>query len=170
MPDADLTGGRVVVTSPRTLQWATDQMVVRFGPEALKKLKVSAGEHLAAVLTTAFLHTPPTAIDTAGGADLSFDLSGMKPSSVLPEGALSAAFEIKSMPGNSRKFNSSIDYDQARGIDTQGRSLTIRVKAASEVLREMDPVLRRAGDQLLRKRSAETSRSIFVVIHLFDYL
>lgn len=111
MPDAELRGGFVIAIAPPTLQWATDQMVETLGPETLKKLKVRAGEHLAAILTAAFLHTPPMAIDTAGGADLWFDLSssprhGLKPASILTDGAVSAAFEIKSMPGPSRKFNS----------------------------------------------------------------
>jgi hypothetical protein len=146
MPEADLTGGHVIATTPPTLLWATDQMVETLGPETLKKLKVHAGEHLAAMLTAAFLHTVPMAIDTTGQADLWFDLTSLKRGSIIPEGAMSAAFEIKSMPGPSRKFNSSIDHDLARGIDTIGRSLTIRIQAASDVLREMGPVLRRAGD------------------------
>jgi hypothetical protein len=47
--------------------------------------------------------------------------------------------------------------------------LTIRVQAASDVLRDMGPVLRIAGGQLLRKTNAGTSRNIFVVIHPFDH-
>lgn len=174
VPDADLGGGFVIAIAPPTLRWATDQMVEALGPETLKKLKVRAGEHLAAMLTAAFLHTPPMAIDTAGGADLWFDLSssprhGLEPASILTDGAVSAAFEIKSMRGPSREFNCGIDRDLARGNGTIGRSLKIRVQAASEVLRDMGPVLRSARDQLLRKTNDETSRNIFVVIHLFDY-
>lgn len=174
MPDADLSGGFVIAIAPPTLQWATDQMVEALGPETLKKLKVRAGEHLAAMLTAAFLQTPPMAIDTAGGADLWFELSsgpkhGLNPASILTDGAVWAAFEIKSMPGPSREFNSGIDRDLARENDTIGRSLEIRVQAASEVLRDMGPVLRSARDQLLRKTNDETWRNIFVVIHLFDY-
>jgi hypothetical protein len=149
-------------------------MVETLGPETLKKLKVGAGEHLAAVLTATFLLALPTDIDTDGGADLWFDLSrrlgnGIKPPSILPDGAASAAFEIKSMPGPSREFDSGIDRDRARGIDTIGRSLKVPVRAANDVLRETVPVLRRAGDQLHRKTSAETSRNIFLVMHLFDH-
>jgi hypothetical protein len=170
MHDPDLRGGHVIAIALPTLRWATDRMMATLGPETLKRLKVNAGEHLAAILTAAFLHTPPSAIDTAGGADLWFDLSSSPRKSILGDGAVSAAFEIKSMPGPSRRLNSSIDYDRPRGIDTIGRSVTIRVQAASDVLREMGPVLRNAADQLLRKTSAESSRNIFVVIHLFDHL
>lgn len=174
MPDEDLSGGLVIAIAPQTLRWATDQMVETLGLETLKKLKVRAGEHLAALLTTAFLLTPPTGIDTEGGADLWFDLSrrpgdGMQLAPILPEGAAAAAFEIKSMPGPFREWDSSIDRDRARGIATIGRGLETRVKAANEVLGEIGPVLRRARDQLHRKTNAKTSRNIFLVMHLFDH-
>jgi hypothetical protein len=143
-------------------------------PRTLKKLKISAGEHLAALLATTFLLTPPTGIDTQGGPDLWFDLSrepggGMKRASILPDGTASAAFEIKSMPGPFRKWDSGINRDKARGIDAKGRSLETPVQAANDVLREAGPVLRRARDPLQGKTDVETSRNIFLVIHLFDY-
>lgn len=174
MPYEDLSGGHVIAIAPQTLRWATDQMVETLGPETLKKLKVRAGEHLAALLTTTFLLTPPTGIDAEGGADLWFDLSRRpggwkKPAPILPDGVTSAAFEIKSMPGLFREYDSSIDRDRARGVDTTGRSLETRVQAANDVLREAGPVLLRARDQLHRKTSTETSRNIFLVVHLFDH-
>lgn len=175
MPEGDLSGGVVIAIAPQTLRWATDQMLETIGSEPLRKLKVRAGEHLAALLATTFLLTPPTGIDTQGGADLWFDLSrrladGMKRAPILPDGTTSAAFEIKSMPGPFREYDSGIDRDRARGIDTAGRSLRTRVRAASDVLREAGPVLRYARDQLHRKTGAETSRNIFLVMHLFDHL
>jgi hypothetical protein len=150
-------------------------MVGALGPEKLRKLKVRAGEHLAAVLTTTFLLTPPTGIDTDGGADLWFDLlrkpgDAMKPARILPDGAPSAAFEIKSMPGRFREWDSGLDRARARGIDAFGSSFETQVQAASEVLRKTGPVLRAARDQLHQKSSAEASRNIFLVIHMFDYL
>jgi hypothetical protein len=174
MPDGDLSGGLVIAIAPQTLRWATDQMVETLGPETLLKLKFRSGEHLAALLTATFLLTPPAGIDTEGGADLWFDLSrrpgdGMKRVPILPDGAASAAFEIKSMPGPFREFDSAIDRDRARGSDTIGRSFKARAKAANDVLRETGPVLRRARDQLHRKTNAETSRNIFLVIHMLDY-
>ena len=174
MADGDLSGGVVIAIAPQTLRWALDQMVETLGPETLKKLKVSAGEHLAALLAATFLLTPPTSIDTQGGPDLWFDLSrepggGMKRAPILPDGTASAAFEIKSMPGPFREWDSGIDRDRARGIDAKGRSLETPVQAANDVLREAGPVLRRARDQLQRKTNGETSRNIFLVIHLFDH-
>ena len=174
MTDEDLSGGAVIAIAPQTLRWAVDQMVETLAPEALKKLKVSAGEHLAALLATTFLLTPPTGIDTQGGPDLWFDLSrepggGMKRAPILPDGTASATFEIKSMPGPFREWDSGIDRDRARGIDAKGRNLETPVQTANDVLREAEPVLRRARDQLQRKTNEETSRNIFLVIHLFDY-
>jgi hypothetical protein len=118
-------------------------MVETLGPETLKNLKVRAGEHLAALLTTAFLLTTPVCIDVEGGADLWFDLSRrpddrMKPS-VLSANAVSVAFEIKSMPGPFREFDSAIDRDRARGIDPRDRTFTVPVREASDVLREAGP-------------------------------
>lgn len=175
MTDDDLRGGAVIAIAPQTLRWAVDQMVETLGPKTLKKLKVSAGEHLAALLASTFLLTPPTGIDMQGGPDLWFDLSrepgdGMKRAPILPDGVASAAFEIKSMPGPFREWNSGIDRDQARGIGAKGQSFETRVQAANDVLREAGPVLRRARDQLQRKTRPGTSRNIFLVIHLFDYL
>ena len=174
MTDGDLSGGLVIAIASQTLRWAVDQMVGTLGPETMRKLKVSAGEHLAALLATTFLLTPPMGIDTQGGPDLWFDLSresggGMKRAPILPDGTVSAAFEIKSMPGPFREWNSRIDRDRARGIDAKGRSLETPVQAANEVLREADPILRRARDQLVCKTRAGTSRDIFLVIHLLDY-
>ena len=175
MTDEDLRGGAVIAIAPQTLRWAVDQMVKALGPEKLKKLKVSAGEHLAALLASTFLLTPPTGVDTQGGPDLWFDLSrepgnGKKRAPILPGGTTSAAFEIKSMPGPFREWNSGIDRDGTRGIDTIGRSFETQVRVANDVLREAGPTLRRARDQLQQKTTAGTSRNIFLVVHLFDYL
>ena len=174
MTDHDLNGGTVIAIAPQTLRWAVDQMVEALGPEALRKLKLSAGEHLAALLATTFLLTPPTGIDMQGGPDLWFDLScepggGMKRAPILPGGTASAAFEIKSMRGPFREWNSGIDRDHARGIDATGRSLETPIQSANDVLHEAGPALLRARDQLQRKTDVETSRNIFLVIHLFDH-
>lgn len=70
---------------------------------------------------------------------------------------------------SSRGDGGDIDRDRARGIDATGRSAQAPVHAANDVLREADPVLRRARDQLGRKTSADTSRNIFLVMQLFDH-
>ncbi|HSV67396.1 MAG TPA: hypothetical protein VLJ59_16000 [Mycobacteriales bacterium] len=45
------------------------------GEAKLAKLKVASGEHLAAMLTAAFLGAAPVSVDGAGEADLVFDLT-----------------------------------------------------------------------------------------------
>lgn len=149
-------------------------MVEALTPEALRSLSIRSGEHLAALLTTMFLITPPKQLDTSGGVDLTFDLRetaipGSKRASILPTGAASAAFEIKSMPGPFREYDSGLNRDQARGIDTIGRALSVKVKGVNDILREAGPLLSRAQEQLLRKVDAGTLRNIFLVMHPFDH-
>jgi hypothetical protein len=55
MPNKNPIGGRLVGIWHRTLVWAVDAIVQALPPEKLSKLNVRAGEHLAAILTTAFL-------------------------------------------------------------------------------------------------------------------
>ena len=172
MSNEDPAGERVwALMSPRALWRAADALVEKFGPETLRSLNVRAGEHLAALLTTAFLPISPARIDTAGDVDLWFDfgelLGSDKSQSPLPE---HAAFEVKSMPGKYRRFDSSIDRDTARGIDATGRTISVQFQTANDVLREACPLLLRAKNQLSRKTSADTSRNVFLVMHMFDHI
>lgn len=164
----------MTLISPRTMWWATEAMVEKLGPEHLRSLDVRAGEHLAALLTTAFLHTPPTRVDAAGDVDLWFDFAKLpdsdKSQSILPSHTTSAAFEVKSMPGRYRHFERKIDEDSARGIDPTGRSLDVQVQTAQDVLREAGPSLLKARNQLIGKTSAATSRNAFLVMHMFDHM
>jgi hypothetical protein len=172
MPSEDSAGRLSVVIWHRTLQWAADVLAEKLPPESLGRLNVRSGEHLAAILTTAFLRTAPAEVDTTGGVDLWFDLSDgrHRKATILPAGALSAAFEVKSLPGEYRKFDAGIDRDRARGVDTTGRGFDQTVCAANDVLHEAVPWVRRASEQLHRKASPGTSLNVFLVIHPFDYL
>ncbi len=141
--------------------------------ELVKKLALRAGERLAAILTTTFLRTAPAAVDTTGGGDLWFDLSERcepRPADILPAGAASAAFEVKSLPGGFRKFDGRIDQAKDRGVDAIGRSLEAQVRAAKDVLRDARPWLLDARSQLRRKTGGGTSMNAFLVIHPFDYV
>ena len=167
------SGGRLsVVIWYRTLWWAVDALAEKLPLEELGKLSVRSGEHLAAILTTAFLHTAPAEVDTTGGVDLRFDLSDARhrKATILPAHALSAAFEVKSLPGEFREFDAGIDRDRARGVDTIGRGLDQRVRAANDVLHEAGPWIRRGWDQLRRKTGSGTSMNVFLVIHPLDYV
>jgi hypothetical protein len=173
MPSEDSAGRLSVVIWHRTLRWAVDALAESLSPEELSALNVRSGEHLAAILTTAFLHTAPAQVDTAGGIDLCFDLSNgrhREAEILLPTHAVSAAFEVKSLPGEYRKFDATIDRDRARGVDTTGRGFEQMVRAANDVLHEAAPWVRRASEQLRRKASPGTSLNVFLVIHPFDHL
>ncbi len=172
MTSEDSTGRLSVVIWYRTLWWAVDALAEKLSPEELGGLNVRSGEHLAAILTAAFLHTAPAEVDTAGGVDLRFDLSDARhrKAPILPAHALSAAFEVKSLPGKYREFDAGIDRDRARGVDTTGRGFGQTVRAANDVLHEAGPWVGRAWDQLRRKTSPGTSLNVFLVIHPFDYM
>ena len=158
----------------RTVWWAVDELVAKLPPEQLRKLRVRAGEHLAAILTTTFLRTAPAEVDTEGGVDLWFDLSHAqepRPTGILPQRATTAAFEVKSLPGGSQKFDALIDRDIARGVDPRGSSMEGRVWAAKDVLHDARPWLVAAREQLQRKISGDgTSTNVFLVVHPLDYV
>jgi hypothetical protein len=59
----DAAGRLTIGIWHRTLQWAVDELAKKLAPEQLRKLDLRAGEHLAAILTTAFLLTAPTKVD-----------------------------------------------------------------------------------------------------------
>jgi hypothetical protein len=172
MSSEESAGRLSVVIWYRTLWWAVDALAEKLPPEELGRLNVRSGEHLAAILTTAFLHTAPAEVDTTGGVDLRFDLSDARhrKATILPAHALSAAFEVKSLPGEFREFDAGIDRDRARGVDTIGRGLDQGVRAANDVLHEAGPWIRRGWDQLRRKTSRGTSMNVFLVIHPLDYV
>jgi hypothetical protein len=173
MSNKNLVGGRLVAIGHRRLWWATDAMLQTLAPETLTKLNVRAGEHLAAILTTAFLGVAPSDIDTGGGVDLSFPLphaNRQLSRRVFPAGVTEAAFEVKSLPGPHREWEHGIERDQERGLDATGRVLQGTIRRANDVLREALPSLSRASNQLQSKTSATTSRNAFLVVHPFDHM
>jgi hypothetical protein len=174
MPNKNPIGGRFVGIWHRTLVWAVDAMVQALPPEKLSKLNVRAGEHLAAILTTAFLGVAPYDIDTAGGVDLSFRAPhGDRPLSprVFPAGVAEAAFEVKSLPGPHREWEQGLKRDEARGLDPTGSVRTMgTIKRANDVLLEARSSVRMAVDQLNKKTSAATSKNAFLLVHPFDHM
>ena len=88
----------------RRLWWAVDELVANLTTEQLSRLRVRVGEHLAAILTTAFLQRAHARVDTAGDVDLWFDLSGVRgrTAEIIPAQVSSAAFEVKSLAGGFR--------------------------------------------------------------------
>jgi hypothetical protein len=80
---AELGRGRLAhCLSPLTLPWAVDELVVALTVERAKSLKVRPGEHLAAILATAFFGAAPYAVDEDGNQpDLQFNLDTEVPRS-----------------------------------------------------------------------------------------
>jgi len=114
-------GGRVIAVGHRTLWWAIDAVVETLPLEKLIQLNVRAGEHLAVILTTAFLGAAPRDIDTTGGVDLTFRLSRThKQPLILSTGLTELAFEVKSLPGPHREWEKGIERDQDRCILVPG--------------------------------------------------
>ena len=97
-------GTPVVAIGANTVEWAVSALG-EFDRAVLDAIKIRSGEHLAAILTTAFVFARPTDVDTHGEVDLLFRLAEER---YLPD-PLSAnstvAFEIKSMPGPFRKYD-----------------------------------------------------------------
>jgi hypothetical protein len=169
----NLVGGQIVAIEHRTLWWAIDVMLQTLPPDKLSKLNMRAGEHLAAILTTAFLGVAPSDVDTTGGVDLSFRFPHADRSlgpRVFPTGVTEAAFEVKSLPGPYREWQHGIERDEVRGLDPTGRMLVGTIKRANDVLLEARSSVRRAVNQLYKKTSAATSKNVFLVVHPLDHM
>jgi hypothetical protein len=174
MSSKNPVGGQLVAIGHRTLLWAVDAILQTVPPEELSKLNVRTGEHLAAILTTAFWGVAPNDIDTAGGVDLSFRAPrGDRPlnSRVFPAGMTEAAFEVKSLPGPHREWEQGLERDEARGLDPTGRVRAVgTIERANGVLLEAHSSVRKAVNQLNKKTSAATSRNVFLLVHPFDHM
>ncbi|WP_157517578.1 hypothetical protein [Micromonospora rifamycinica] len=162
--DGRYTGGRVIATGHQSVIEATHRLL-QIDPRQLAGLKVRAGEHLAAILTTTFLGNAPHAVDLRGDVDLRFNLPEQPPFPLSPGGDV--AFEVKSMPGPFREFSESINRAARRG-HRENFSIIVLVEHANDILSSAHPVLMQAQNALLRKAPGETSRNIFLVIHPFD--
>ncbi len=146
--------------------------VLGIGDQA--KLKVGSGEHLAAILVSAFLGIPPVAVDTNGGSDLVFEVTTV--SAELAENLVGRAdvrfadFEVKSLPGSFREFDAKLDRDIEARVDPRQPEFTTTVVSADDVIRNIgSKMIERAREQLARKSTSERSRNVFLVSHFFDY-
>jgi len=128
-------------------------------------LKVSSGEHLAAIFLSGLFGQIPSAFDDNGGPDLVFDLRETKPWFPF---ASPAAFEIKSLPGACRKTLSTLVreelVDQKAGIPFQ-----LRVWTAAEVMADAHQTILRAERSLVEKTPPQHSRNVFLITHPYDH-
>ncbi|MCS7484140.1 hypothetical protein ACFFQW_28945 [Umezawaea endophytica] len=173
MERSDIQGSIVTVIPQHTILWAVDALVQNLSADEITSLRVRSGEHLAAIITTAFMFSTPTEIDSSGGADLVFDVAAASDSStakMLTAGAKLAAFEAKSITGDFRRFDAQLDQMRQRGEDTSNTWHEVTVKSANTILNEARPQILRARDQLLKKVAPTDSRNVFLLVHPLDQL
>jgi hypothetical protein len=128
-------------------------------------LKVSSGEHLAAIFLSGLFGRTPSRFDDDGGPDLVFDAYDTK--SWFPY-ASPAVFEVKSLPGAYRRKLSLLlrnaSSDRADRIPFQ-----LRVWTAAEVMHDAHPTLLKAERSLVEKTSTQCSRNVFLITHPYDH-
>lgn len=134
------------------------------------KLKLSSGEHLAALLTTAYLGGFPVSLGLDGGVDLTFQAndsdSTFAPSLIGRDDAEFADFEVKSVPGDFRERNAVATRALEKGADQP--SYLSMVVSANDVAEAANVMTAKAARQLKTKSSADRARMVFIVSHLFD--
>ena len=100
---AKYSGGNIAAISNKTISWSVRRLL-ELDRKQLSSMKVRSGEHLAAILITAFLAAVPYDIDTDGDVDLRFRTSPWSPLKLLPPSVKSAAFEVSRSPDDSVKW------------------------------------------------------------------
>lgn len=163
----DLSGGHVIAISHRTVRWAVDQLL-GLGTSTLAHLKIRSGEHLAAILLTAFIGSAPRSVDTGGEVDLLFELGALDGRHELLGSLPLASFEVKSIAGPFREVDSRIDRMSDSGVDARGLGVSVKVERADEILIDARPLLRKAEARLSVKVGDAVSKHAFLIVHPFD--
>lgn len=152
-----------------SLPWGVKKLVADVKQQDLLKLKVRSGEHLAAILCTAYFGSAPIAVDADGGVDLVYRghfLSDLpNPPLSLPK---TSSFEIKSMSGKFREYDArvsrAVERDEAADLETYA----VAVESAESVLARAQCLLAAATSQLRRKALPDSSKNVFLVVHPLD--
>lgn len=139
-------------------------MLLALGPERLRALKVTSGEHLAALLLTAFVRKAPVALDTDGGVDLVFDVPSNVPTGGLFPPGQRMAVEVKSVPGPFREVASYIHR-----TDDLGAGIMIKPSSSTDILKGAKSLIDAAATKL-RDHADAALRYAFLVVHPFDQL
>jgi hypothetical protein len=156
------TGTKCVALHRRTLRWAVAELLKK-GPATTQQLKVASGEHLAAILLTAFVLAAPSAVDTTGEVDLVFvvDTERSIPDRVAVGEVV--AVEVKSVAGRFRKFNGWTDR---AGSEALGAEVTVQVRSADTILSDAAPLINRMAMKL--ESVCANHRYGFMVVHPFE--
>ncbi|MFF4574665.1 hypothetical protein [Streptomyces sp. NPDC001410] len=163
-------GTHVHAITYEAMDWATEALPAHVPADNLKKLKLAAGEHLAAMLTTAYLGIVPVAVDVHGGVDLVYrvaDSDGDALSSLLGRNGIEFAdFEVKSIPGDFREHDAAASRALKRGEEPGTHWSTF--VSANDVVEAAQPMIAKAAKQLRDKSSPDRARVVFIVSHFFD--
>lgn len=170
-PHDGAVGSHVQIVDYQRLAWAVHVLTDELHSQQISSLKIRSGEHLAAILTTAFLGLPPVELDWNGGPDIMFGCAANLDSSTSSESApRGIAFEIKSLPGGFRKYEAAIDRSLRLGKEPEALTYGATVTSINDVLQGPGLVaLTRASEQLDRKVGNRHSRNAFLIAHQFDY-
>ncbi|WP_405908713.1 hypothetical protein OG742_30360 [Streptomyces sp. NBC_00828] len=165
-------GTHCVVISYDVMDAATAVLAEHLPTETLQAMKLASGEHLAAMLATAYLKAVPVAVDVDGGVDLTFDLKasdGLHLETLLGrDDAEFADFEVKSVPGTFReKYLPATTRAMERGEEMPSAHVA-KVVSANDVIDASAGMIGRAARQLRDKSSPDRARVAFIVSHFFD--
>ncbi len=131
----------------------------------LAALDLNSGEHIAAIVATAFLGAAPTAVDVDGSVDMVF--TNLSPNCALTVGCdetvTAASFEVKSMRGEFRRFFNQRSTKIGDSYETSIRTIT-------DIAGEAQTEIRRAADALRAKTDSAQSRNIMIIVHSFEHL
>lgn len=166
-------GNYVLAIYPQRVRFAANALLKYVDRTQLRKVKIRSGEHLALILTTAFIGAIPRALDHSGGPDIEFDVSETEPDDLLRETVFtstSVAFEIKSPDAGYRKFEGAINADVRADRSPRNPQRSVMVQSAQTILEQSQKWIQQARDQLAKKTTKGTSRNVFIVIHMLDFL
>jgi hypothetical protein len=136
------------------------------GEQAAREcLKVSSGEHLAAIFLSGLFGRIPSGFDDTGGPDLVFDACPGKPWFPFTGPAF---FEVKSLPGAYRRTLSTLARKE-RVEQQAGTPFSLRLWTAAEVMTDARPTILRAERSLVDKTPPRCSRNVFLITHPFDH-
>ena len=163
-------GTHVNAVSYEVMDWATAALSAHVPADDLKKLKLAAGEHLAAMLTTAYLGIVPVAVDVHGGVDLVYRVADSDSDALSlllgRNGVEFADFEAKSIPGDFREHDAAVSRALKRGEEPGTHRATF--VSANDVVEAAQPMIAKAAKQLRDKSSPDRARVVFIVSHFLD--
>ncbi|WP_331765299.1 hypothetical protein OG747_52570 (plasmid) [Streptomyces sp. NBC_01384] len=173
--EKDPRGTHFIGIGHKAVSWAVAELIRGVQADELAKLKVGSGEHLAALLATAFLGTAPTSVDTDGGPDLVFDVTTSNFTGLALRDLVGridvqfADFEVKSLPGTYRQFEAEFDKATAAGVEPRETWHWSTFVAANDVVRAAGGMIENASKQLARKSASDRARGVFLIAHFFDH-